>query len=56
LWDHNRFAETRPEIRAAVDSPYIRGGVTGVGVITALAGLFELAAVIPTRSRRQPQQ
>jgi hypothetical protein len=33
----------------------VRGGVTGVGVITAAAGLIELAAVIASRSRRQPQ-
>ena len=33
-------------------SPYARGGVTGVGVITALAGLVELGSVILARGRR----
>jgi len=33
-------------------SPYARGGVTGVGVITALAGFVELGAVILARGRR----
>jgi hypothetical protein len=31
----------------------VRGAVTGVGVITALAGLAELAGVIASRTRRQ---
>jgi hypothetical protein len=30
--------------------------VTGIGVITAFAGLAELGSVIASRSRRQPQQ
>ena len=54
MWEHNRFTESRPALRATVESPYIRGAVTGVGVITALAGLVELAGVIASRSRRQP--
>ena len=33
-------------------SPYARGGVTGVGVITALAGFVELGSVIMARGRR----
>jgi len=53
VWERNRFAESRPAVRAAVESPYVRGAVTGVGVITALAGLVELAGVIAARSRRQ---
>jgi len=32
----------------------VRGGVTGVGVITALAGLVELGGIITARARRQP--
>jgi hypothetical protein len=36
-----------------VESPYVRGAVTGIGVITALAGLAELASLV-SRRRRQP--
>jgi hypothetical protein len=42
-------------VRAAIESPYVRGAVTGVGVITAVAGVMELGAVIVSRSRRQMQ-
>jgi len=54
VWDHNRFAEARPRLESFLDSPYARGGVTGVGVITALAGLIELGSVFV--SRRKPRE
>jgi hypothetical protein len=52
VWERNRFIESRPALRTTVESPYFRGAVTGVGVITALAGLVELAGVVTARSRR----
>ena len=55
MWEHNRFAESRPSVRAAIESPYVRGAVTGVGVMTAIAGLMELGGVVMSRSRRQAQ-
>ena len=35
-----------------MNSPYARGAVTGVGVITAIAGLAELGSVILSKGRR----
>ena len=52
IWEHNRFVETRPALEAVVQSPYARGGVTGVGVLTALAGLAELGSLIKSRTGR----
>lgn len=53
VWEHNRFTEARPALEAFLSSPYARGGVTGVGVITALAGLAELGSLILSRARRR---
>jgi hypothetical protein len=53
FWERNRFAESRPAVEAVLNSPYARGGVTGVGVITALAGLAELGSVVAGRARRR---
>lgn len=50
FWDRNFFAQTGP-LSALLDSAVFRGAVTGVGLITAFAGLAELAAVF-TRRRR----
>ena len=53
FWERNRFAESRPEVEAFVNSPYARGGVTGVGIITAFAGLVELGSLVAARARRR---
>jgi hypothetical protein len=53
FWDRNRFTDGRPTIEAFVESPYARGAVTGIGVVTAFAGFAELASVFASRSRRQ---
>ncbi len=52
VWEHNRFTDSRPRLEAMLQSPYARGGVTGVGVITALAGLIELGSIFVARARR----
>jgi hypothetical protein len=52
VWEHNRFTDARPRLEAITQSPYARGGVTGVGVITALAGLAELGSIFASRARR----
>jgi hypothetical protein len=38
-----------PVARGYLSSPFVRGAVTGVGVITACAGLVELASVFGLR-------
>ena len=53
FWDQNRFAEARPALEAFLNTAYVRGGVTGVGVITALAGLAEIGSLITSRTRRR---
>lgn len=52
VWDRNKFVEQRPRLEEFLQSPYARGGVTGVGVITALAGLAELGSIFASRARR----
>src|SRR5215831_4389656 len=54
-WDRNHFADDRPALRVVIDSPYVRGAVSGVGVVTAVAGLVELGGVLASRPRRNPQ-
>lgn len=49
FWDRNAFAQTEV-IRPFFESPFVRGGVSGIGLITALAGLTELAGVFRGRS------
>ena len=51
FWENNRFARAQPALESFVKSPYARGAVTGVGVITAMAGLAELGALIMSKGR-----
>ena len=44
FWDRNIFVATLPVVERLLASPYARGAVSGVGVITAIAGILELAA------------
>ena len=48
FWDRNAFAQTETLARL-LDSPMLRGAVSGVGFITAVAGLAELGGVFLRR-------
>jgi hypothetical protein len=52
FWENNRFARAQPALESFVKSPYARGAVTGVGVITAMAGLAELGSLVMSKGRR----
>ncbi|MGH9410149.1 MAG: hypothetical protein ACRD1V_11920 [Vicinamibacterales bacterium] len=53
FWEHNRFVESRPAFSHVLNTPYARGAVTGIGLITAIAGLGELGALFASRTRRR---
>ena len=54
FWDRNFFAESVPALEHILASPFARGAVSGVGAITAVAGLTELSAVFLMRRRSEP--
>lgn len=56
FWDRNFFASAVPALEGVLASPFARGAVSGIGAITAIAGLSELAAVFLARRRGGPQR
>ena len=52
FWFRNVFAQY-PLVADLLANPFVRGGVSGIGLITALAGLAELAGVF-TQRRQEP--
>jgi hypothetical protein len=54
FWERNSFAAAIPTFAPLLASPFIRGGVSGIGAVTALAGLAELGGAFI--SRRPPQE
>jgi hypothetical protein len=49
LWEHNLFGRMVPWLGDAMASQFVRGGVTGVGIVTAIAGLRDLTGAFLSR-------
>jgi hypothetical protein len=54
LWDQNLFGRIVPALGIVMASPFVRGGVTGVGVVTIVAGIRELFGVFASRTTPEP--
>jgi hypothetical protein len=55
FWFRNVFAQY-PAVAHLLANVYVRGAVTGIGLMTALAGLAELAGALPRRRQQDPPQ
>jgi hypothetical protein len=49
FWERNYFAETSPTVHAAITNNFVRGAVSGLGVVNVCAGLTELFAAVLAR-------
>ena len=49
FWDRNFFIEQLPVLESLLSNVFVRGAVSGVGGLTALAGLAELAGIFAAR-------
>ena len=52
LWDRNYFIDVVPQLQELLTSNYLRGAVSGLGVLNIGAGVAELVAVFAARARR----
>ena len=52
FWDRNFFAEAMPLLESILASPYARGAVSGVGLVTLLAGLAEIGGAFAAKRDR----
>jgi len=48
-WDRNYFAALLPELRPFLINNFVRGAVSGLGVVNLIAGFTELLAVYVAR-------
>ena len=51
LWARNYFAQTWPWVERLVSDPYLKGAVSGLGLVNLALGLSELAGLF---RRHQP--
>ena len=50
LWERNFFADAIPWLGQLMANGFVRGGVTGVGLVTTVVGLKDLATTFLGRS------
>jgi len=51
FWDRNYFLDLWPALASVTGSNFIRGAVSGLGIINLWAAMAELAALFGMRSR-----
>jgi hypothetical protein len=54
FWDRNYFAESMPFVQAIVTNAFVRGAVSGLGLLNLLAGLLELVSLMMARRSDEP--
>lgn len=50
LWDHNYFVERFPLLETVLTNNFVRGAVTGLGIVNLIAGFADLALVFAERT------
>jgi hypothetical protein len=51
FWEHNYFAASWPLVHSIVTNNFVRGGVSGLGVVNLVAGFADLVVALATRER-----
>ncbi len=51
FWERNYFAESLPLLQLVVRNNFVRGAVSGIGVLNLVAGLADLRAMLPWERR-----
>jgi hypothetical protein len=51
FWERNYFIEAIPALDAALTNPYVRGAISGLGVVNLVAGFAEMLPIFAVRVR-----
>lgn len=54
FWDRNYFVQALPAIQSFITNNFVRGAVSGLGVINVIAGVAELVSLLVARRLEQP--
>ena len=55
FWDGNYFTALIPRVQPLLLSPYLRGGISGLGVLTFGVGLIDLVNLVFRRPAEQAE-
>ena len=50
FWEHNYFAFAWPPLRTLLTNNFVRGAVSGLGVVNLASGLGELISILLARN------
>lgn len=50
FWDRNYFGQALPSLHALITNNYVRGAVSGLGLVNVYVGLTELVRALSARS------
>ena len=53
-WEQNYFVQSLPIVRDFIANDFVRGGVSGLGLVNLLAGLVEIWSFLTTRHIPDP--
>jgi hypothetical protein len=56
FWEHNYFAMAWPPLRTILSNNFVRGAVSGLGVVNLFAGFADLAYLFGARPSSGPSQ
>jgi hypothetical protein len=48
FWDRNYFAESLPVLRRLMMNNFVRGGISGLGLVNIIAAVAELSEMLAT--------
>ncbi len=51
LWERNFFMERVPQLHEFMTNDFVRGAVTGLGLLNLIAGFSELIPIFTVRAR-----
>jgi len=54
FWDRNYFAQLVPPLHALLTNNFVRGAVSGFGVVNVAVGLGELVSLLANRAPQRP--
>lgn len=56
FWDRNYFAQSVPGVEAVITNDFVRGGVSGIGLLNLVAGMAELVSLLMARDQERPTE
>jgi hypothetical protein len=54
FWDRNYFAEALPWIHPFITNNFVRGAVSGLGLVNIFTGLGEIVSILLARNMESP--